>query len=965
LVVKYNLKIGVIVSQVISVLKTLGAAALGSVIWIETHSWWKTALVSVTCVLMAFGKKVWTELEPKWVKYAANSADKLLTALFIGYGYKKTYAKYIYYKHRTFDVKGFSTQGKFALELESVYVDLMVDPAVPGEVSQDPIRKSMMGEHNAKGDIFAWLQPEPGHHFNFAIIGSPGSGKTTLLKHLALVTAAKKKFSDLTSILLFLRDHANAIESNPKISLVEIIESSLKDLPPPVDWFERRLQKGKCLVMLDGLDEVANSELRCKVVTWVEDQVGLLGANLFVVTSRPNGYRTNPLSGFTVLRLLPFTHDQVKSFVQNWYLANEVAAYQKDDPGVRMQAAEGAEDLLKRLDRVPTLQELAVNPLLLTLIATVHRYRSQLPGRRVELFAEICDVFLGRRQQARGLELALAPAQKIRVLRVLAYYMMCNRIREIPKDQAVQTITPSLQLVTPGGDPELFLQMVEDSSGLLIQRENGIYGFAHLTFQEYLSSIHIKEEKLVAELVKKVDQTWWHETARLYAAQADPSPIVEKCLISERPKVEELLLAADCDAEALELRSDLRQRLLRITDQAIDDEESERRRLAAEHKLTRRLREMVRVGDNWYLDTSPLSSAEYQLFVNERRSHSEFRQPDHWDSYDFTRGTALLPIVGIRKSDAEAFCRWVTERTGGDWVYSLPEELAADLSKKWHDLVLFSRNIPPIGTWLASSVIVERIKKDSLLLTEEVTHRSSGRLILFAFCAVILETIDVEIIADLNLAQALANAFNRNRDEVQQRIDRNVIVKISKRICTELSDHKESVLKMAHTLHTKFSPHKELLALKFQATRSFEDRVESAPEKDVVLEFAKSLDLDRARSRDQILASAQSLVGGRYYTWTQSIASDCGLSSECMVALHDITSSLSLGGAPLFSGEQDRLAEYRFKALSGVLLLCSVALNRLCLIEAYAEDDLAPPERLWLGKARRNSAELSKTAGFA
>jgi hypothetical protein len=59
-----------------------------------------------------------------------------------------------------------------------------------------------------------------------------------------------------------------------------------------------------------------------------------------------------------------------------------------------------------------------------------HRYRSQLPGRRVELFAEICDVFLGRRQQAKGLELDLTPAQKVRALRVLAFDMMCREVRD-------------------------------------------------------------------------------------------------------------------------------------------------------------------------------------------------------------------------------------------------------------------------------------------------------------------------------------------------------------------------------------------------------------------------------------------------------------------------------------------------------------------------------------------------------
>jgi predicted NACHT family NTPase len=270
--------------------------------------------------------------------------------------------------------------------------------------------------------------------------------------------------------------------------------------------------------MLDGLDEVDDPDLRRKVVRWVERQAEFLGANRFLVSSRPNGYRDNPLAGFTALQVLPFKPEQVDRFVRNWYFANEVVAHQKNDPGVRMEADKGADELLGRLRSSSALQDLAVNPLLLTLIATVHRYRSQLPGRRVELFAEICDVFLGKRQQAKGLELDLTPAQKVRVLRVLAYEMMCREVREIAAPAAADLIAPVLKLVAPNTEASAFLRMIEDSSALLIQKESGVYGFAHLTFQEYLTSFHIKEEKLVVQLVGNVDRTWWHETARLYAA---------------------------------------------------------------------------------------------------------------------------------------------------------------------------------------------------------------------------------------------------------------------------------------------------------------------------------------------------------------------------------------------------------------------------------------------------------------
>ena len=120
---------------------------------------------------------------------------------------------------------------------------------------------------------------------------------------------------------------------------------------------------------------------------------------------RALGYRDNPLSGVNVLDVRPFNSEQVTSFVQRWYVANEIKAQQRDDPGVRKDARTGARDLLDRLHGAPALSDLAVNPLLLTMIATVHRYRSSLPGRRVELYAEICEVSLGKRQQSRGIRL--------------------------------------------------------------------------------------------------------------------------------------------------------------------------------------------------------------------------------------------------------------------------------------------------------------------------------------------------------------------------------------------------------------------------------------------------------------------------------------------------------------------------------------------------------------------------------
>jgi hypothetical protein len=218
---------------------------------------------------------------------------------------------------------------------------------------------------------------------------------------------------------------------------------------------------------------------------------------------------------------------------------------------------------------------------------------------------------------------------------------------------------------------------VEDLSGLLIERESGRYGFAHLTFQEYLASVHIKEERLENELIVRIGRPWWNETTRLYAAQADASAIVEVCLVGERPEVPALLLASDCANEALQLRADLRARLKKLTEEAVEDPDSERRLLAAEFLLAQRLNNMARVDDDLYIDRFPVTHAEYQIYIDEMRAAGKNRRPDHWNSTQFPTGRGLLPVVGIRKTDASEFCDWLTHRTPGSWTYRLPREAEA------------------------------------------------------------------------------------------------------------------------------------------------------------------------------------------------------------------------------------------------------------------------------------------------
>jgi NACHT domain len=564
---------------------------------------------------------------------------------------------------------GLSTVGPYTPELDEVFVDLSVVPRPPHQVASG-LLVDPGADPSTRSSIWDLLQRED--PTAVVVVGGPGSGKTTMLRSIARQLAGRPdRRRRPLPILLTLRDCAPLIADDNGVTLPQALRASLPPLPArePPQWWEQQLLRGRCVVLLDGLDEAAFRSDHADALAWIEAQLTTFPRNDFVITSRPYGYRADVIANAQVVQLRPFTDVQVQRFLQAWYRAVERHATRLVDASVDARADEHAADLIYRLVQVPALRDLAVNPLLLTMIANVHRYRGALPGSRADLYAEIVQVMLWRRAEAKGLPSPLPGVWKERFLAQLAYTMMQQRETVLPATQVLAALNTALRQesdVIPADD--VLRELV--NGGLLVERERELYAIVHRTLQEYLAAQHIERQALADTLRAKVDDPWWRETTVFWAGRADASPVVKACLRSGT--VEALTLAADC-VEVGEVESSLRTMLDEYLSEGFKpDAQPSRRQLTAGVLASRYAGRLVNTPSGTRLTTEPVPQSLFGLFVLDARRPAE----PPLISVDDSR-----PALCRRAADALAFTDWINalDLQAGRRVFRLPTRAELDL----------------------------------------------------------------------------------------------------------------------------------------------------------------------------------------------------------------------------------------------------------------------------------------------
>jgi HEAT repeat protein len=378
-------------------------------------------------------------------------------------------------------------------------------------------------------------------------------------------------------VFLPLREAATAKGSLTALAEEHVRRQTKDVLKPPPGYFERQAQRGRCLFLLDGLDEVLGlgDEAYREVCNAVNALAAVEDKNRFILTSRIAGWRSMLSPDFSVLAITPFDPPRREEFVRKWYQAVEASAVEREETSDqakirRRRAKERADDLIRAIERSDRLQRLAANPMLLSVMALVHRVDVTLPRERAALYRRCTELLLERWDVGRGIEdrgaTGLILAQKESLMRRIGYHFHEQGVRFLPRREVEELIAEALPAL--GQPPERagqLLDWVERRTGLLADGE--YLTFAHLAFQEYFAAGAIlHDEKLRDRLLQpdRLFSPWWREVILLYAGMADDATDFIRQVYS--PEADDLLrrrlfLAGQCVGEAVRVEESLRRQI--------------------------------------------------------------------------------------------------------------------------------------------------------------------------------------------------------------------------------------------------------------------------------------------------------------------------------------------------------------------------------------------------------------------
>lgn len=324
------------------------------------------------------------------------------------------------------------------------------------------------------------------------VIGGAGYGKSLFLKNLCVNPSILKTF-DEKPLLIIRGDIKRLIRPDGCFkTMMEFLEEcfvhdSLREpneLYP--DFLKLCLKAGRCLILLDALDEVGNdqrSELHHQIVDYFEETYP---HNKVCITSRERGFI--PKRFITCFSIAPITISDIKEYIDRFI------QLRKFDANEKSRFIEQASVLI--------CKEFIKGFLTLSLLVAIYKNEQQLPANKLQLYQKCFEYMATHREKDKSLIRNSVTHEEYDwkiLLRLMsdATFMELARLAapnntDIPDDKIKALILSLYQMKFDSegechAATEMFLQFCADRTEIFIPspHSNLEYRFFHRSFYEY------------------------------------------------------------------------------------------------------------------------------------------------------------------------------------------------------------------------------------------------------------------------------------------------------------------------------------------------------------------------------------------------------------------------------------------------------------------------------------------------
>ena len=445
---------------------------------------------------------------------------------------RQDYDSYLLRKFEFLELAGFSPKisGKdIFMKLSDVFVPLHI------QTEEDLHKNKYLPVSNQElSSIDSILENDA-----LVILGDPGSGKSTLLKYIATHISNNREhdslLQDIVPVFIRIADYVDWYDTH-KVSLYEFIVNSDVQYS---DLFKENFEYSNLLILLDGLDEITDNSIRNKIVQNIIDLKSRYPNNKYIVTSRLIGYRESSLNGhFIESKLKDFTETEIKQFSKQWY--NSIATteinskkgltpIEKNEITVKYDNL--SSELFKSISRNSSVIKFAKNPLLMTIVTMIFYQSKKLPNKRVELYDIATETFLDNwvRMRFEENEKFKDKGTMLEILPNIAFEIHTQSSKGLIsennfKKEFIKLYKEINGVLNHEAKKEFreFKDFLEKYTGFFYRKDiqGDLYGFVHLTFEEYLSALELQSKWDLNELNLNdyIFNPRWVEVIRLAVA---------------------------------------------------------------------------------------------------------------------------------------------------------------------------------------------------------------------------------------------------------------------------------------------------------------------------------------------------------------------------------------------------------------------------------------------------------------